>query len=110
MEKHEFETIFTYNKTMNIQDAIGKGFGSIGRAYYIGLNDCFTPRRTNRPHTTPNYRPGKYVGGIHHTPETCMQQSGEGGGSQHPMGGTESSMALYHTHPYQWGSSGIPGI
>ena len=27
-EKHEFETIFTSNDVMNIQDGIDKGFGS----------------------------------------------------------------------------------
>ena len=54
MEKHEFETIFTSNDVMNIQDRIGKGFGSRERAYSMGVNTYFG---TNRPHATPNYGP-----------------------------------------------------
>ena len=49
MEKHEFETIFTSNDVMNIQDRIGKGFGSRERAYSMGVNDYFGPIRTNIP-------------------------------------------------------------
>ena len=44
---------------MNIQDGIGKGFGYRERAYYMGVNASFGTRRTNRPHATPNYGPGK---------------------------------------------------
>ena len=45
---------------MNIQDKIGKGFGSWERAYYMWVNDYSGPRRTNRPHATPKYGPRKY--------------------------------------------------
>ena len=41
-EKHESETIFTYNFVMNIQDVIDKEFGFIERAYSIGVNDYFS--------------------------------------------------------------------
>ena len=44
---------------MNIQDGIGKGFGSRERAYYMGVNIYSVPRQTNRPHETPNNGPGK---------------------------------------------------
>ena len=37
MEKHNFETIFTSDDVLNIQDAIGKGFGSRERALYMGI-------------------------------------------------------------------------
>ena len=60
MWKKDFETIFTYNDVMNIQDSIEKGFGSRERAHSMGLNTNFFPIRTNRPHDTPNYGPGKY--------------------------------------------------
>ena len=60
MEKHTFETIFTSNDVMNIQDEIGKGFGSIEKAYSMGVNSYFSPRQTDGPHSIPNYGPGKY--------------------------------------------------
>ena len=44
---------------MNIQDGICNGYGSRERAYSMGVNDYFVPRRTNRPHATPNYGPVK---------------------------------------------------
>ena len=59
-KQHEFETILTSNYATNIKYSIEKWFGSRERVYYIGVNDYFGPRRTNRPHATPNYRPGKY--------------------------------------------------
>ena len=45
---------------MNVLAVVVKGFGSIERAYYMGLNDYFCPRISNRPHATPNYGPLKY--------------------------------------------------
>ena len=42
---------------MNIQYGIGKWFRYIEIAYSIVVNAYFGPRRTNRPHTTPNYGP-----------------------------------------------------
>ena len=36
-----------------------KGFGSRERAYYMGVNDYFGRRRTNRPHETTYYGPRK---------------------------------------------------
>ena len=44
---------------MNIQDAIGKGFGSIEIAIYVRLNDYFDPIIINRPRENPNYGPGQ---------------------------------------------------
>ena len=58
-KRFNFETIFTSNYVMNIQDTIGKGFGSQERAYSMGLNDCFGHRITNRTHATLNYGHGK---------------------------------------------------
>ena len=58
-KKHNFETIFTYDDVMNIQDAIGKGFGSIEIAIYVRLNDYFDPIIINRPRANPNYGPGQ---------------------------------------------------
>ena len=46
--------------SLNIQYIIGKGFGSREIAYYMGVNSYFGPRRTNRPHETPNYGLDKY--------------------------------------------------
>ena len=57
--KHGFETIFTHKYVMNIQYGIDKGFRSREIAYSMGVNAYFGPRRTNRPHSTPNYEPGK---------------------------------------------------
>ena len=45
---------------MNIQYVTGKGFGYREIAYSIGINAYFLPRRTNRPHATPHYGPGKF--------------------------------------------------
>ena len=56
---HNFGTILTSYIVLNIQYAIGKGFLSRKRALYMGVNACFGPRRTNRPHETPDYGPGQ---------------------------------------------------
>ena len=58
-EKNDSETIFTSNDDMNIQNGIGKKFGYIERAYFMGVIAYFGPRQTNIPHATPNYRHGK---------------------------------------------------
>ena len=58
-KQHNFETVFTSDDVLNIKDAIGMGFGSRERALSMGVNYYFGPRRTNRPHATPNYIPGK---------------------------------------------------
>ena len=55
MKKHEFETIFTYNYVMNIQNGLVKVFGSRQISYSPVVNDYFVPRRTNRLYTTPIY-------------------------------------------------------
>ena len=60
-KQHDFETIFTYNDVMKIQDNIGKGFGSREIAYSMGLNAYFGPIRTNILHATPNYGPGNII-------------------------------------------------
>ena len=57
--KHEFETIFTCNYVINIQDGIGKGFGSREISYSMVVNAYFGSKKINRPHTTPKYGPGK---------------------------------------------------
>ena len=57
MEKHEFETIFTYIDVMNIQDVIVKRFGSREIGYSMRVNPYFGPRK-KIPHTTPNYGRG----------------------------------------------------
>ena len=44
---------------MNIQNGIGKGFGSRERAYSLVVNAYFGSKKINRPHTTPKYGPGK---------------------------------------------------
>ena len=44
---------------MNVKDEIGKGFDYRERSDSMGLNAYFGPIRTNRPHTTPKYEPGK---------------------------------------------------
>ena len=54
-EKHKFETIFTYNDVMNVQYVLVQGFGSREIEHSMGINAYFGPRRTNRPHATPNY-------------------------------------------------------
>ena len=55
----EIETIFTYNDVMSIQYFIGNGFGFQIRAFSVGVNAYFDPRRTNGLHETPNYGTGK---------------------------------------------------
>ena len=40
----DFETIFTSNDVMNIQDGIGKGFGSREGSYSMVVNDYSGPR------------------------------------------------------------------
>ena len=59
-KRHGFETIFTSNDVMNIKYTIGNVFGSIERACYMGVNAYFGPRRTNIPHSTLIYEPGKF--------------------------------------------------
>ena len=44
---------------MNIQYVIGKWFESRERAYYMSENAYVCLIRTNIPHVTHNYRPGK---------------------------------------------------
>ena len=56
---HEFENNLTSNDVSNIKYAIGKGFGYQERVYSMRVNDYVCRRRTNRPHETPNYEPGK---------------------------------------------------
>ena len=58
-KQHNFETIFTSNDVLNIQDEIEKGFWYQERAYSMVVNDSFVPIVTNRPHATLNYGPGK---------------------------------------------------
>ena len=59
---------------MNIQDGIGKGFGSIEISYYMGVNSYFGPRRTNRPHATPNYGPVKSKSEVYYYRQTYFLQ------------------------------------
>ena len=54
-KRNNFEAIFTSNYFLNIQDSIGKGFGFQEIEYSMVVNYYFEPRRTNRPHATPNY-------------------------------------------------------
>ena len=58
-KQHNFETIFTSDDVLNIQYAIGKGFGYRETAYSMVVIECFCPLRTNTPHETPNYGPGQ---------------------------------------------------
>ena len=44
---------------MNIQYAIGKGFGYQEISHSMVVNSYFGPRITNIIHATPNYIPGK---------------------------------------------------
>ena len=53
--QHNFETIFTYNYVLNIQDAIRKIFGSREREFSMEVNAYFGPKWTNRLHATPSY-------------------------------------------------------
>ena len=57
--QHYFETIVRHNDDMNIQYTVVKVFGYIKIAFYIGGGVCFSPRRKNIPHETPNYGPEK---------------------------------------------------
>ena len=59
-KRHKFETIFTYNDVLNIQDTIGKRFGSRKRTYVMVMNAYFYPKRKNIIYATPNYGPAKY--------------------------------------------------
>ena len=59
---------------MNIQYAIGKGFGCIEIVYYIVVNAYFGPRRTNIPHATPNYGPWEYKFEIDYSRQTCFSR------------------------------------
>ena len=56
---HEFENNLTSNDVSNIKYAIGKGFGSKEREYYMRVNAYFGPRIKNKPHAITNYGPGK---------------------------------------------------
>ena len=58
-KQHEIETTFTYNEVTNIQYSIEKGVGYRERAFSLGENAYFGPIRTDIPHATPNYGPGK---------------------------------------------------
>ena len=49
---------------MNIQDGVGKGFGSREITYIMVINDYFGPRQANISHATPNYGPGKSKFGV----------------------------------------------
>ena len=58
-KNHNFETIFDYDDVLNIQYFIGKGFGYRDREWSMVVNAYFCPIRTNIPHVTPYYGPGK---------------------------------------------------
>ena len=58
--KHDFETIYNSNDVIKTEGVIGKEFWYRERAYSMVVNAYFDPRRTNRPHETSNYGPGKY--------------------------------------------------
>ena len=58
-KQHNFEIIFTSEDVLNIQYAIGKGFGYRERTFSMGVNYYFGPIRTNRPHASPNYETGQ---------------------------------------------------
>ena len=53
MVKLDFETIFTSNDDINIQDVIDKRFGFRERSYYMEVNAYFVPRLTYITHATP---------------------------------------------------------
>ena len=63
-KQHNFETVFISYVVRNIQYAIEKSFGSRKISYSMGVNTCFGPRTTNRPHATPNYVHGEEKIGI----------------------------------------------
>ena len=44
---------------MNIQDRIGKGFGSREILYSMRVNAYLSPIQTTRLNSTPNYGPGE---------------------------------------------------
>ena len=44
---------------MNIQYAIGNGFGYRERSQFMGVDAYFDPRIKNRSHATPKYEPVK---------------------------------------------------
>ena len=59
MERHTFETIFTYNDVVNIKDTIVKGCGYLEIAYSMQLKAYFNPIVSNKTHATHNYGPIK---------------------------------------------------
>ena len=56
---HNFETIFTSDYVLSIQNPTGKGFGYIRRSFCMGVDVYFSPIIKNIPHKTPNYGTGK---------------------------------------------------
>ena len=58
-KQHIFETIFTSDDFLNIQDSIVKGFNSREIEFLVGVNSCFGPKVTNIPHENPNYGHGQ---------------------------------------------------
>ena len=59
-KKHNFETIFTSIGAINIQYGIGNVFGSIERAYSMGVNYYFGPIWKYILHAKPNNGPEKF--------------------------------------------------
>ena len=70
--QHVFETILNFDDVLNIQDYIGKIFGSRERSFSMVVNDYFGPRKTNRPHTTHNYGLGQSNVEIGYYRQTCF--------------------------------------
>ena len=58
-KRHNFETIFSSNDAINIQDAAGKGFGSQEIGYSMKVNDFFWSYKKKIPHATSNYGSGQ---------------------------------------------------
>ena len=58
-KQHIFETIFTSDDFLKIQDTIGKGFGFREREFSMRVNAYFSTWIKTRPHATPNYGTGK---------------------------------------------------
>ena len=59
MKEHNFENIVTSDDVLNIQNTIGKGFGSREREFLLGVNDYFGHIITNWIHARPKYWPGQ---------------------------------------------------